>query len=254
MFAIRVTCLATLFVFTSAGHVRQPQLKGAQAVADLKASTIMKSKVMYALGGLALHTAPSVETAASKAPAAGSKAPGGTDQPVAIQVEEKTVEKLHKDLSPQCSKRFTAMMQGEGPQMHQFNQHAGEESVGQCDKLQGKICNQEVAITESMVAPKDGRKLEQRLEVVGNSCLPKECMSDSDLNTIASFMHKQTKEMMPGADTNIELNVDCSKSGGGVVMVGQAGSAQPEKPTQQKSAAFAFALGPMVAMLCSMIF
>lgn len=35
-------------------------------------------------------------------------------------------------------------------------------------------------------------------------------------------------------------------------MVGQAGSAKPEK--QQKSAAFLFALGPVVAMLCSMSF
>jgi len=252
MVAIRVTCMVHIVAFASAARLAQPQLKGSQAVADLKATTLMKSKVLTALGGLALHTAPSAESMASKAPAAGSKAPGGTNQPVAIQVEEKTLEKLHKDLSPTCSKRFGAMMKGEGPQMHQFNQH-GEESTGQCDSLQGKICAQEVAITESMVAPKDGRKLEQRLEVTGNSCLPKECMSESDLNTLASFMHKQTKEMMPGEATNIELNVDCSKSGGGTVMVGQAGSVQ-KKPAQQKSAAFVFALGPVVAMLCSMAF
>jgi len=249
MVAVPITCVAHLLVFASAARVSQPQLKGSQAVADLKASTLMKSKVMTALGGFALHTAPSVENVASKAPAAGSKAPGGTNQPVAIQVEESVLEQLHKDLSPTCSKRFGAMMKGQGPQMHQFNEHG--ESSGQCDALEGKICNQEVAITESMVAPKDGRKLEQRLEVTGNSCLPKECMSESDLNTLATFMHKQTKEMMPGADTAIELNVDCSKSGGGAVLVGKAGT-QPQKPAQ-KSGAFALALGP-VAFLCWMVF
>merc|ERR1719262_1316892 len=201
---------------------------------------------MTALGGFALHTAPSAvdaqQAAAGKAPAAGGKAPAGTNQPVAVQVDESVLKQLHKDLSPSCSKRFTAMLKGEGPQMHEFAEHG--ESTGQCDKLEGKLCDQEVAITESQVAPKDGRKLEQRLEVTGNSCLPKECMSENDLKTLASFMHKQTKELMPGDATNIELNVDCSKSGGGVVMVGQAGSAQPQKPAQQKSAAFAFALGP----------
>jgi len=247
MVAVRISCIAHLLAFVSAARVTQPQLKGSQAVSDLKASTLMKSKVLTALGGLALHTAPSMEAAASKANAAGAKAPGGTDQPVAIQVEEKVLEQLHKDLSPTCSKRFAAMMKGEGPQMHQFNEHG--ESTGQCDALEGKICNQEVAITEAMVAPKDGRKLEQRLEVTGNSCLPKECMSDSDLNTLATFMHKQTKEMMPGADTAIELNVDCSKSGGGAVLVGATHAKKPA----HKSAAFAFAMGP-VALLCSMAF
>merc|ERR550537_1972163 len=146
------------------------------------------------------------------------------NQPVAIQVDEPVMEQLHKYLSPTCSKRYKAMMQGEGPQMHQFNEHG--ETTGQCDKLQGKICAQEVAITESYVAPQDGRKLEQRLEVTGNSCLPKECMSESDLNTLATFMHKQTKEVLPGQDLLIELHVDCSKSGGGVVMVGQTGATQ----------------------------
>jgi len=206
---------------------------------------------MTALGGLALHTAPgAMEAAAAKA---GAKAPGGTDQPVAVQVDEQVVKQLHKDLSPSCSKRFAAMMQGEGPQMHTFNEHG--ESTGQCDKLEGKLCNQEVAITEAYTAPKDGRKLEQRLEVTGNSCLPRECMSESDLKTLATFMHKQTKEMMPGQDTFIELNVDCSKSGGGTALVGQAGP-KPEKPEPaQKSAAFAFAFAPApVAMLCSMAF
>merc|ERR550514_2026198 len=193
---------------------------------------------MTALGGFSLHTAPSaVEAAAGKAPSANGKAPSGTNQPVAVQVDESVLKQLHKDLSPSCSKRFTAMLKGEGPQMHEFNEHG--ESTGQCDKLEGKVCAQEVAITEAYVAPQDGRKLEQRLEVKGNSCLPKECMSESDIKTLGSFMHKQTKEMMPGMDTFIELNVDCSKSGGGTVMVGQ-----PEKPEPKpKSAAFSFASG-----------
>jgi hypothetical protein len=248
MVALRIACLVHLVAFAAATRSAPAQLKGAQAVADLKASTLMRSKIMTALGGFALHTAPgAVEAAAGKA---GGKAPSGTDQPVAVQVDESVMKQLHKDLSPSCSKRFAAMLKGEGPQMHEFNEHG--ESTGQCDKLEGKICNQEVAITEAYTAPRDGRKLEQRLEVTGNSCLPKECMSESDLKTLGTFMHKQTKEMMPGQDTFIELNVDCSKSGGGHVKVGQAGPKQEEPP--KKSAAFAFAFAPVVAMLCSMVF
>jgi len=250
MVAFQVACLINLVAFANAARVVQPQLKGSQAVADLKASTLLKSKVMTALGGLALHTAPSVEAAAGKAPAMAGKAPSGTNQPVAVQVDESVVEQLHKDLSPSCSTRFKAIMKGEGPQMHQFNEHG--ESTGQCDALEGKICHQDVAITESHVAPGDGRKLEQRLEVTGNSCLPKECMSESDVKTLATFMHKQTKEMIPGQDTFIELHVDCSKSGGGTVLVGQAGPT-PKEP-KQKSGAFALAFGPFLALLCSMVF
>lgn len=253
MAAFRIACLAHFIVFATATLAPPAQLKGAQAVADLKASTLMRSKVMTALGGFALHTAPSAveaqQAAAGKAPAAGGKAPAGTNQPVAVQVDESVLKQLHKDLSPSCSKRFTAMLKGEGPQMHEFNEHG--ESTGQCDKLEGKVCAQEVAITEAYTAPRDGRKLEQRLEVTGNSCLPKECMSESDLKTLGSFMHKQTKEMMPGMDTFIELNVDCSKSGGGTVQVGQSGP-KSEEP-KQKSAAFVFAFAPVVAMLCSMV-
>jgi len=244
MVALRIAFM----LIACASGTRQPALKGAQAVADLKASTLLRSKIMTALGGLALHTAPGAMEAVA---GAGAKAPGGTNQPVAVQVDEQVVKQLHKDLSPTCSARFSAMMKGEGPQMHKFNEHG--ESTGQCDKLEGKLCNQEVAVTEAYTAPKDGRKLEQRLEVTGNSCLPKECMSESDLKTLASFMHAQTKEMMPGQDTFIELNVDCSKSGGGAVMVGQPAK-KVEEPKVQKSAAFAFAFGPVAAMLCSMVF
>lgn len=250
MVAFRVTCLASFFALASAAArvTQQPQLKGSQTAVDFNT---LRPKIVTALGGLALHTAPSVgAAAASKAAGAAAKAPGGTNQPVAVQVEEKVVEELHKDLSPTCSKRFSAMMKGEGPQMHQFNEH-GEESSGQCDQLEGKLCSQEVAITEAYTAPKDGRRLEQRLEVTGNSCLPKECMSQSDLNTLATFMHKQTKEVMPGQDLIIELNVDCAKSGGGTVLVGKP-DAKPEKP--QKSAAFVFGFGSTVAILCSLAF
>jgi hypothetical protein len=251
MVAIQVTCLIQFFTLASAAvHVKQqPQLKGSQVAVDLKFDTL-RSKVVAALGGVALHTAPSVGAAAAGKAAGGAvKAPGGTNQPVAVQVEEKSVEELHKELSPGCSKRYAAMMKGEGPQMHEFQEHG--ESKGQCDSLEGKVCAQEVAITEAYTAPKDGRKLEQRLEVTGNSCLPKECMSQSDLNTLATFMHKQTKEVLPGQDLLIELNVDCSKSGGGAVLVGKP-EAKPEKV--QKSAAFVFGLGSTIAVLCSLAF
>lgn len=251
MVALRLTCLANLIALASAAVrvSQQPQLKGSQAAVDVKFDTL-RSKIVTALGGLALHTAPGASvgaTAGNAASGASVKAPGGTNQPVAVQVEEHVVEQLHKDLSPTCSKRFQAMMKGEGPQMHQFNEHG--ESTGQCDALEGKLCAQEVAITESYIAPKDGRKLEQRLEVEGNSCLPKECMSQSDLSTLATFMHKQTKEVLPGQDLLIELNVDCSKSGGGKTIVGKSA---PQEP--QKSAAVAIGFGSAVTMLCSMAF
>merc|ERR1712224_779256 len=113
------------------------------------------------------------------------------------------------------------MLVGKSPQMHTFDRHGGDDTtLNQCEKqLEGKVCHTDAKITEGVNSP-DGRKLSQEMHVEGKSCLPKECTKQSDLHALASFMHAQTKEMMPGDAVEVQLNVNCANSGGGTVLVG----------------------------------
>jgi len=212
-------------------------LAGTQAAARVPNNAQLKGSRNLASGKLEDEVNTGVSSFALKAPgkapaAAANKGAGVTQQPVAVQIDESVLKKLHKQLSPKCGERYSAMLAGEGPQMHNFDRHSGNDATrSQCEKeLDGQVCHTDAKITEAQNSP-DGRKLSQVLQVEGSSCLPKECTEQSDLHALASFMHAQTKEMMPGDATKVELNVNCAQSGGGNVLVGTDG-AQPAQPAQ----------------------
>merc|ERR1719265_1421305 len=166
-----------------------------------------------------------------------------SQQPVGVQVDEKVMDNLKKDLSSACSKRYTAMMNGEGPQMHSFNEHAKDSKGSQCEQeLKGAECSTLAKMTESQKVP-DGRKMTANTKVEGVSCLPKECTSQQDLTVLAAFMHKQTKEIFPDERIKVALHVDCSASGGAVV---DANGGEPQV-APKKSAAMRMA--PLLALV-----
>jgi len=173
-----------------------------------------------------------------------------TDQPVGVQVEEKVMDDLQKDLSPACSKRYSAMMKGEGPEMHSFNQHGSKDTKGkQCEKeLQGSECSTLARMTESQQVP-DGRKMTAKTKVEGMSCLPKECTEAKDLAVLASFMHRQTKEIFPDERIKVALHVDCSASGGAVVDA-NGGAAEVQGP--KSGAAMLVSVAPVLALIFSL--
>merc|ERR1719420_804995 len=186
---------------------------------------------------------------APKAPAAEAGAGAGkATQPVGVQVDEKVMDNPQKDLSPECSKRYTAMMKGKGPEMHNFNEHNPKDSKGdQCEKeLQGSECQTLARMTESQQVP-DGRKMTAKTKVEGMSCLPKECTSQKDLAVLASFMHKQTKEIFPDERIKVALHVDCSASGGAIVDANGGEADVQEKP--KKSGAAVLSVTPLLALL-----
>merc|ERR1719316_347552 len=170
----------------------------------------------------ALHAPSGGVAAASQhlengAPQSGS---GGDQkkQPVGIQVEEKVMQNMQNALSGDCRKRYSAMIAGEGPEMHTFDQHgeAAEESE-KCEKaLEGHLCDTVALITENKEVP-DGRQMATNVKVEGKSCLPRECSNQNDLQVLSAFMRQQSKEVMPGKEVKVNLHVDCSASGGGVV-------------------------------------
>lgn len=186
---------------------------------------------------------------APKAPAADAGAGAGkAKQPVGVQVDEKVMNNLEKDLSPACSKRYTAMMQGKGPEMHTFNEHNPKDAKGdQCEKeLQGAECQTLARMTESQQVP-DGRKMTAKTKVAGMSCLPKECTSQEDLSVLATFMHKQTKEIFPDERIKVALHVDCSASGGAVV---DANGGEAEVAPKVKSGAIgAMRMAPLLSLV-----
>merc|ERR1719265_1712607 len=187
---------------------------------------------------------------APKAPAQGA-AQGGSPskQPVGVQVDEKVMNNLEKDLSPKCSKRYSAMVKGEGPEMHNFNEHSKKDSKGdQCEKeLKGAECSTLARMTESQQVP-DGRKMTAKTKVEGMSCLPKECTSQKDLSVLAVFMHRQTKEIFPDQRVKVALHVDCSSSGGAIV---DADGGEPDVTEAKKSGAFRMA--PLAALVFAML-
>lgn len=188
--------------------------------------------------------APTQAATAGKAPAQGADKSG---QPVGVQIEEKVMKDLEKDLSPACSKRYAAMMKGEGPAMHSFNQHAPKDTKNkQCEEeLQGSECATLAKMTESQKVP-DGRKMTANTKVSGVSCLPKECTEQKDLAVLAEFMHSQTKEIFPDERVKVSLHVDCSANGGAIV---DANGGEPDAVSAPKSgAAVLFSVAPLLAL------
>eukprot|EP00746_Dinoflagellata_sp_MGD_P162798 gnl/MRDRNA2_/MRDRNA2_90522_c0_seq1.p1 gnl/MRDRNA2_/MRDRNA2_90522_c0~~gnl/MRDRNA2_/MRDRNA2_90522_c0_seq1.p1 ORF type:complete len:247 (-),score=64.41 gnl/MRDRNA2_/MRDRNA2_90522_c0_seq1:157-897(-) len=176
-----------------------------------------------------------------RAPTQASKSPSaaGGGQPIGVQVEEKVMDNLHKDLSPACSQRYSKMMKGEGPAMHSFDQHGEGSKSDQCEKeLMGSECHTLAKISEAKEVP-DGRKMTAHTKVEGVSCLPKECTSQSDLTVLARFMHRQTKEIFPDKAIKVGLHVDCSSSGGATVDA-DGNPDTPTAPSAHRSGASSF--------------
>jgi len=220
------------------------QLKGSRSLAPGKLADEVNTGVSsYALR--APSSAPGAAAAAAK------KGGGITQQPVSVQIDESVLKKLQKELSPKCGERYSAMLVGQGPQMHNFNRHGTDAAtIDQCEnQLEGKMCHTDAQITEGQNAP-DGRKLSQVMQVEGNSCLPRECIQQSDLQALASFMHSQTKEMMPGDAVKVQLNVNCAKSGGGDVLVDGAKSEQQKSAPPRSSS---FMATPVLALALALL-
>lgn len=64
--------------------------------------------------------------------------------------------------------------------------------------------------------------MRSRVDVEGNGCLPSKCMEQNDLEVWANFMRMKAKENLPGQGITIDLHVNCSGSGGGVVHSSEA--------------------------------
>jgi len=180
---------------------------------------------------------------ATQAVAANSAAAKGDEakkkQPVSVQVPQEQVQQFTDSLSDKCSKRFTQMLNGEGPQMHTFGSADVKATEASCTELHGAICTTTAHVVQAKQGGTGGRKIEQTIDVTGDGCLPRECMDEKDLGLLSNFMHLRAKDTAVGAGMKMSLHVDCTKSGGGMVTVGDAVSAPSRSGAEHVSSTLA---------------
>eukprot|EP00929_Paragymnodinium_shiwhaense_P009601 TRINITY_DN113832_c0_g1_i1.p1 TRINITY_DN113832_c0_g1~~TRINITY_DN113832_c0_g1_i1.p1 ORF type:complete len:218 (-),score=85.60 TRINITY_DN113832_c0_g1_i1:76-729(-) len=156
--------------------------------------------------------------------------------PVAQQLPEQDIKALTASLSEGCGKQFSAMLLGKGPELHTFGET--DSSGESCKKLDGHLCATEAHVKKVVEFP-NGRTGKSSNSMVGNSCLPKDCVAEGDLSHLASFMKGRAKESLPDKDVDIILSLDCSKSGGAkypaaAVAVEQKEEAKKAEATDKK--------------------
>jgi len=64
--------------------------------------------------------------------------------------------------------------------------------------------------------------MQSAVNVHGNGCLPASCVKDQDLQHLTGFMRQRAKDAVPGMGVHVQLQVDCTKSGGSQASVGNA--------------------------------
>lgn len=146
---------------------------------------------------------------------------GGDKQkvgPISVQIPEKVINELLLKFSDGCKHRMNEQFEGKGAEMHTFGGPSGNFSTANCNVLDGTICDTHAHVVQKRDTP-DNREMFQTIDVTGKGCLPSECMSASDLDALARFMRGQAKDQVPGMGVTVELNVDCTRSGGHSVLI-----------------------------------
>eukprot|EP00408_Alexandrium_pacificum_P034817 CAMPEP_0171291444 /NCGR_PEP_ID=MMETSP0790-20130122/71655_1 /TAXON_ID=2925 /ORGANISM="Alexandrium catenella, Strain OF101" /LENGTH=226 /DNA_ID=CAMNT_0011761167 /DNA_START=42 /DNA_END=719 /DNA_ORIENTATION=+ len=152
---------------------------------------------------------------------ASSKDAKQQDAPVAMQVSQEELDKFSAKLSAGCQHRFSAILGGRGPAPSDFGgPRGGDATAAGCQRLNGSLCATRADVVHAK-SGSSGREMRSTLEAEGQGCLPSECLDKPDLEVLASFMQLKAQELVPGTGVQVELHVDCSKSGGSAAAVGE---------------------------------
>lgn len=246
--ATRCAVLAALAFCASAGNVRRApvQLKPADAPA-LQPDTAWESRVGDVLRSENLMFV--------EAPSSGGEqdAMQQANGPVSMQVPEKELKKLTGDLSGKCREQFSKILNGKAAPIHTFA-HAGEnatEAKAACSKLDGHLCMTHAFVSQQKEM--SGRYITSTVNVKGDGCLPSNCMGNSDLAVLATFMQSKAKSSIPGMGVDVQLNVDCSGSGGAVANVGSTPAANPAGAAAEPKHSSAAGMTVGVSMLIAAV-
>jgi len=139
-------------------------------------------------------------------------------QPVSVQVPQEEIKDLMKKLSKQCGAQFSGILDGKGPALHNFGDAGTNTSAASCKKLQGSLCFTQARVVQEK--DDNGRRMQSAVNVHGNGCLPASCVKDKDLQHLTGFMRQRARDAVPGVGVHVQLQVDCTKSGGSQASVG----------------------------------
>jgi len=177
-----------------------------------------------------------------------SKGADTTSSRVSMQLAEEELTALTSKLSVSCKGRFSALVEGKSPSFHTF-QSNGNASEASCRSLNGSLCKTQAHMHNKGQEVGTGRRMQKAVDVVGEGCLPKECLTTSDLEPLASFLRGKAQSSLPGLSAEVALHVDCTARGGGVASVGDIVTSS--KPTLLHSAALGAASVRLAVALAS---
>lgn len=184
-----------------------------------------------------------------------------TDGPISRQISEHDMKVFVDALSPKCARRMKAMLKGEGPAIHTFGGREVNSTTPNCHRLHGAPCDTRAHIEEHSTTT-SGRAMKSSVDVSGQSCLPIDCTTEEgDLRSLAGFMRAQAKESLPSPDSNVELHVDCTATGGHKVSLGEEASAAASTasppaapaPSTEEHRSFAAPVGLGVPVLLTLL-
>lgn len=147
----------------------------------------------------------------------------GLLMPVKHQIPLAAMDNFVKTLSKGCGLRFKQMLAGKGG-MDAFGSAAAAADAYNCAKLGGTMCFTDAHIIQSKMFGFRKRTMETVMSASGDSCLPRECVTSTDLRNVANFMQANVLAIIPGDKHRVELHVDCTKHGGSTITIGDSGT------------------------------
>jgi len=165
---------------------------------------------------------------------------------VSMQLAQEELAALTAKLTASCGSRFSAVLEGKSPSLHTFQSNGNTSDEG-CRSLNGSMCKIQAHMHNKAQEMGSARRMQTAVDVTGQGCLPRECLSTSDLQPLANFLRGKAQENLPGLSAEVALHVDCTASGGGMASVGDI--ATHTNATSLHSAASSVASVPLAAMV-----
>lgn len=193
---------------------------------------------------------------AEREPAASSKAAAKVAMkagPLQMQVPEKELKALIARLSEKCEQQFMTILHGQSPPIHSFGAPGSDASAASCTELEGSLCAMDAHVSQKKAM--QSREMSSVTSVHGNGCLPRKCLTSTDLEALAGFFQTKAKEALAGVGTEVKLSVNCTKVGGTVAVAGSVVKGIDPEITHVKSGGIGLqgrlvALVALLAVFC----
>eukprot|EP00933_Yihiella_yeosuensis_P073344 TRINITY_DN819_c0_g2_i1.p1 TRINITY_DN819_c0_g2~~TRINITY_DN819_c0_g2_i1.p1 ORF type:complete len:285 (-),score=79.62 TRINITY_DN819_c0_g2_i1:189-1043(-) len=147
-----------------------------------------------------------------------------------VPVLDDQVKLFLKELSPECKKQYTFLVTGAPEDFDDMGTGSGygqvksfgmknAEDAASCRTASGVQCEEEASMSARQNTK--GIAMKHKKTLSGKTCIPKNCLKESDLKALSSFLQTQVVQFMNLG--SMTLKFDCSKVGGDVAMATTGG-------------------------------